>query len=131
MNGMGGLSSDKDIRAAVHHPARAAAVPIEVIQAVRFPRIDEHRLAAVDRHPGVWAATKGVDAGIVYPEGGLIVDDDIGRACDRRTDALVGAAFAAMGVHGDQRAITKPGKRFQRQTVYTESGLKERGNPGR
>jgi hypothetical protein len=131
MSCAGPLFADENVRAAVHHPARAAAVLIEIIQAVRFPVIDEHRLAAIDRHPGVWTATKGVDARIVHPQGGLVVNDDIGRTGNRRADAFVGTTLAAVGVHGDQRAIAKPGKRFQRQSVYTESGLKERGNQRR
>ena len=103
------LAANQNVGAAFNHVAGAAAVFVEVAQAMGLEVVDDYGLAAGNGHPGIGAATVRVVAGIGDAQGGAVIGDHVGRAGLGRTDADVRTPGAlSMVVRGHQGLIAEP-----------------------
>src|SRR3954447_13154200 len=80
-----GSAADDDVGRALDHLARPAAMLVLVAHAVGGLAVDEHGAAADLGGPGVGAAARHVDPGVIDPDRGHLVHVDVGRADDRGT----------------------------------------------
>jgi hypothetical protein len=88
-------------------------VLVEIAQAVSGQIVNEHGFAAGNRHPGVGAATVGVNASIGDAQGRKGVHDYVERAGFGGTDTDVGTAGAlVVRVRGHFGKVTESGLRL-------------------
>src|ERR1044071_8765101 len=100
-------AADDDVGRALDHLARTAAMLILIAHAVGGLAVDEHGAAADLGGPGVGAAARHVDPGVVDPDRRQLVHVDVGRSDDRGTDRGVRAGGAAVGVRRDVGLIAE------------------------
>lgn len=104
------LAADQEIRTALNHVAGTPAVPVIIAQTVRGQVVDDHGLAAGNRHPGVGTATMRVNPAVGNAQRRPIVDVHVGRPRLGRTYAAVRAPGTFMvGVRRNQGIIAEPG----------------------
>jgi hypothetical protein len=101
-------ATHKNVGASLDHLAGPAAVLVEIVQPVRSAVVDQYGSAALHGNPSVRTATGGMDPAVAHSEGRLVVDEDVGRSGDRRTNARMRAAAATVNVGRDEGAITEP-----------------------
>lgn len=96
------LAADQEIRAALNHVAGTPTVPVLIAQTVRRQVVDDHGLAAGNRHPGVGTATMPVNPAVGDAQRRPVVDAHVGRSGLGRTYAEVRAPRTFMvGVRGN------------------------------
>lgn len=102
------LAANQDVRAALDHVPWAAAVLVGVVQAVGLQVVDENGHTALDRYPGVGAATMGVNAVVGDPQGRTGVHHHVLRAGHGRAYAFVRATGPAVAVLRYQGIVAEP-----------------------
>jgi hypothetical protein len=107
------LPADQNIGAALNHEAGATAVLVEIAQAVGLHPVDDYGLTAGGSHPGIGAATVGVDTCVANAQRQPVVYDHVGRTGLRRTHANVWTLrTSVMRVRGHKGIISESGLRL-------------------